>query len=76
MSRTVTFVRTEGVFSLGRALSSIENALLTITDTLYVWQKRLADRQNLRAMDDHMLADIGLDRADISREIAKPFWQA
>lgn len=76
MNRTVTFVRTESVFSLGRALSSIENLLLTITDTVYAWQKRVNDRQNLRAMDQHLLADMGLDRADVSREIAKPFWQA
>jgi len=76
MNRTVTFVRTESVFSLGRALSSIENLLLTITDTVYAWQKRVNDRQNLRAMDAHLLADMGLDRADVSREIAKPFWQA
>jgi uncharacterized protein YjiS (DUF1127 family) len=27
-------------------------------------------------MDDHLLHDIGLSRADLEYEVAKPFWRA
>ena len=41
-----------------------------------VWQRRYLERQALAAFDEHRLADIGLTRADLAREIAKPFWRA
>jgi hypothetical protein len=31
-------------------------------------------RLHLEELDDHMLADIGLNRADAEREAARPFW--
>ena len=31
-------------------------------------------RLHLEDLDDHMLADIGLERTDASREAARPFW--
>lgn len=45
-------------------------------ETFYVWQRRINDRRHMAQMDDRMLVDIGLDRADIKREIEKPFWRA
>ena len=33
-------------------------------------------RHQLRALDDRMLKDIGLSRADAEREGAKSFWRA
>ncbi len=44
-------------------------------DTLLDWQERAAQRRRLAAMSDRMLGDIGLSRADIARERAKPFWR-
>lgn len=38
------------------------------------WVERYRSRQALAKLDDHLLADVGLSRADVSAEIAKPFW--
>ena len=40
------------------------------------WLDRRAQRADLAELDDHMLHDIGLSRADVEREVAKPFWRA
>jgi uncharacterized protein YjiS (DUF1127 family) len=45
-------------------------------DLLAVWRKRCRQRAALAALDDWLLRDIGLTRADIIRECAKPFWQS
>jgi uncharacterized protein YjiS (DUF1127 family) len=42
---------------------------------LAVWQQRLKDRAHLERMPDYLLHDIGLNDADVHREIAKPFWR-
>ncbi len=44
-------------------------------DILLAWQERAAQRRQLAAMSDRMLRDIGLSRADVAREFAKPFWR-
>jgi uncharacterized protein YjiS (DUF1127 family) len=38
------------------------------------WTARARQRRDLAALDDHALRDIGLSRADVRRELAKPFW--
>ena len=39
------------------------------------WHRRSCERGQLRALDDRALADLGLTRADILREVDKRFWQ-
>lgn len=39
---------------------------------LRTWRRRARVRRYLSTLDDHMLADIGLNRADVN----KRFWQA
>lgn len=39
------------------------------------WLDRHAQRHDLAQLDDHALQDIGLSRADVDREVAKPFWR-
>ena len=41
---------------------------------LLSWSDRLRQRRQLLSMDDHLLKDIGLTRADIQCEAGKPFW--
>ena len=54
-------------------------SLLTIA--LRPWQMLaglMTERRNyakLSGLDDHMLKDVGLNRADVSREADKPFWR-
>jgi uncharacterized protein YjiS (DUF1127 family) len=38
------------------------------------WLDRHRQRRSLLELDDHILHDIGLSRADIESEAKKPFW--
>ena len=49
--------------------------LAEVAETLRVWHRRHADRRALVALDDRMLADIGIDRIDALQEASKPFWK-
>ena len=40
------------------------------------WVARMRDRDQLAAMSDSMLKDIGVSRADAEHEVEKHFWQA
>lgn len=44
-------------------------------DLVLTWHERTRQRRRLRALDDHMLRDIGLSRADVEGEAGKPFWR-
>ena len=44
--------------------------------TLRLWQARRRARQDLAGLNDEMLRDLGLTRADVVREYRKPFWRA
>ena len=43
--------------------------------TLCDWRRRARDRSQLAQLDDRMLRDIGLTRADAEFLSNKPFWQ-
>lgn len=42
---------------------------------LVLWLARWRERRHLSDLDDDMLRDIGLSRAELRVEIAKPWWQ-
>lgn len=42
---------------------------------LAVWRQRADGRHRLRSLSDEALKDVGLSRADIEQECAKPFWR-
>ncbi len=48
---------------------------LAVLKTLLVWQERDRQRRHLAALDDRLLSDIGISRADAAREAAVPFWR-
>ncbi|WP_119460772.1 DUF1127 domain-containing protein [Rhodospirillaceae bacterium SYSU D60014] len=56
-------------------VAAVDAGLERVVDTLFAWQQRRADRLRLQSMDDYMLQDIGLSRADIEAEVSKPFWR-
>ncbi len=58
------------------ALGSLGRAVGAAVETLYLWQERAAQRAHLAGLDDHILKDIGIGRAEAAREAAKPFWRA
>lgn len=39
------------------------------------WIERSRQRQALAGLEDRMLRDIGITRADAARECEKPFWR-
>jgi len=43
--------------------------------TVATWQDRARGRNHLAGLESHMLKDIGIDAADVRREVAKPFWR-
>ena len=57
------------------AVSALRNAIRRARTTLRIWHLRARTRRHLMALDNHLLADIGLSRFDAAREAAKPFWQ-
>ena len=44
--------------------------------TLEIWYERARQRRRLRELDDRLLQDIGMSRADAWREGRKRFWKA
>jgi uncharacterized protein YjiS (DUF1127 family) len=62
-----------------RRLYSVTMLFATVQRVLHVlsaWEKRAAGRRELSMLDDHVLRDIGLTRADVGRELMKPIWRA
>lgn len=49
--------------------------LVQAGDALIAWQHRAQERSHLMMLDDRMLRDMGLTRADVEREVEKPFWR-
>ena len=44
-------------------------------DKLLSWQERAGERRRLLELNDHELADMGLDRSTAIGESDKPFWR-
>jgi uncharacterized protein YjiS (DUF1127 family) len=44
-------------------------------DGVLVWLERARQRRHLGQLDDRLLRDIGLSRAEVENEIARPFWR-
>ena len=49
--------------------------ILRILDQIMLWQERTRSRQQLAALDERMLQDIGIDRAAADREASQAFWR-
>jgi uncharacterized protein YjiS (DUF1127 family) len=59
------------------AQPSIAERILAAPFTVFAaWGERLKQRTDLAEMDDRMLKDIGVSRADAQAEADKPFWSA
>ena len=39
------------------------------------WIERCRTRRALARLDDHLLRDVGISRAEAAREAANPFWR-
>ena len=58
------------------ALDELSDAAAqSVVATLRAWRQRLRERDQLARLDDRMLSDIGLTRADAEYLASKPFWR-
>ena len=53
----------------------LQRTAVAISDAILSWQERAATRAHLASLDDHMLRDLGLSRADVEHESSIPFWR-
>ena len=45
-------------------------------DAPFVWAERASERRHLAELDDHLLKDIGLNRAEVEAVSTRPFWRS
>jgi len=57
------------------ALDDLGDAAQSFVATLRVWRRRLRERDQLSRMDERLLKDIGITRAEALRLSDKPFWK-
>lgn len=57
------------------AEGTLARAAARIATAVREWRRRMGDRARLAELDDRMLKDIGLTRADAEFLINKPFWR-
>lgn len=58
-------------------LTRLTRALRRLAARVFsVWPERLRQRDRLADLTDAQLRDVGLTRADVRRETAKPFWRS
>jgi uncharacterized protein YjiS (DUF1127 family) len=66
--------------ALVRALTNGQNVFAVAAEkmvgTFGTWQQRIEARNELAELTLRDIQDIGLDQAEVEREIAKPFWRA
>lgn len=55
--------------------SRFPTIVVAVVRGLTGWAERARQRRALLALDDSMLKDIGVTRADVMRECDKPFWR-
>ncbi len=59
-----------------RFMSSARDTVLpSILDRLDLWRERARTRRRLLTLDDRLLRDIGISRAEAWQEASKPFWK-
>ena len=70
-----TIVRAERLSERTSAPATIAARAAAALRPILTWLERARQRQALLALDEWTLKDIGLTRADVTREGEKPFWQ-
>lgn len=55
---------------------SLKRAAIAGLRVVLVWHGRVRQRRALGNLDDRLLRDNGLSRAEVDRETGKPFWRA
>ena len=67
--------RLERASTAGAWLDGFVAATASLLTSLGRWRQVSGQRRALGELTDHLLKDIGLTRADVDRELGKPFWR-
>ena len=59
----------------GKGSGTLGAIVAGLAARIMVWSEQARQRRALAALDDRMLKDIGLARADVMLESDKPFWR-
>ncbi|MFQ6022724.1 MAG: DUF1127 domain-containing protein [Acidiferrobacterales bacterium] len=59
----------------GATADALQWSAGALVDMLCAWHERARQRRALLALDDRMLKDIGITRADAERQASNPFWR-
>ncbi len=74
--RLTAFEATVGRIGAGYFRDLVRAAASRTFGTLLLWQRRANERHALAHLDDRILRDLGLNRAEVAWESRKPFWRA
>lgn len=69
------FQATAGPVIAQKTLGTFGTIMQSVGTIMLQWQQRAGQRTHLGTLDDRLLKDIGLSRADIEPEVSKPFWR-
>lgn len=61
--------------TLMAAVKWVGSVLFAVWQKLEIWQERANQRHRLLELDERLLKDIGVSRAEAEREAQKPFWR-
>lgn len=70
------FVAPRGAFAAPGLGAILVGLLVLVVQAVLGWQARARERRHLATLDDRLLKDMGLSRADVNREVDKPFWRS
>jgi uncharacterized protein YjiS (DUF1127 family) len=56
--------------------SDLVPVLDRVIEAPIAWLERMRERRQLAGLNDDMLKDIGVSRADVEHVVEKPFWRA
>ena len=75
IGRTFTSPPLIGRAGHGKSVGSTRGPFARVMSIVVLWQRRASDRTLLASLDDRLLQDMGLSRADAASESTKPFWR-
>jgi len=61
-------------FLSGRHLTPVSAAALRLVVLLVKWEDRRQTRKGLKRLDDHLLKDVGISKAQARRELSARPW--
>jgi uncharacterized protein YjiS (DUF1127 family) len=74
-TRSADGLITRGVWFVWAALEVAAAFAVYAIMLILTWEQRVRERRALASLDDRLLRDIGISRADAEQEVRKPFWE-